>query len=594
MKFRKRQEPNVLTYNFIDRILATRGITNFEEYKNPHFEMPDFYSIKNLLKGIDLVNKHKKSRILIVVDSDTDGYTSGTIFYQFLTRNLPEAEIFYYVHPNKDHGITDQVKAYVMTMGINFLIVPDAGTNDKENTTFLYEHGVEILIVDHHEKENENPFAVIINNMLDDTNKAYTGAGMSYIFCSALAKEWKLEEPKDLMCLAAVGNIADGAVLTSNQLRSLCDYGLKNITNKFLQTIMENKDIKELTIADISWKIAPIINGVCRAGNLQEKNLLFKALNDIDMEEEHPVSKRKLNKVTRKYEMVDFVLNGYEYALDILMKCRENQNSGINPIVEKFSKTINPNRQIQVFVLEGVEQNSSTGLIANKLSSLSKNPCLVVWEKENTYTGSARGNTNIMKSFKDYCTNSGLFELAQGHDNAFGVILTKENFAKFIQKINSEKFECQEDTTEYIVDEIYENGDVNRMHMKEVADNYHLWCNGCQEPLFVVKNVIANKDDIKNYRGGTLKIYSSGLSFIKYFSKKEEFENIQKGFGDTVTLDIICKFENNEYNGRVTQQGVIVDYEIKNQETIKTAPSIFGDKELSSVDKQALAFFSCF
>lgn len=560
MKYKLRGPVN--QHNLLEDILMNRGIKNIDLYKNPIYDLPKAEDIINLPEMLIKLKKSFNKRILLCVDADTDGYTSASIIYTFLKRTVENINLDYYVHPMKTHGITDHLKAKVISGGYEVLIVPDAGSNDVDNSCFLWENGVEILIVDHHEIEAKNNFALVVNNMQGDTNKAFTGAGMTYIVCKELAKILNIEEPRYLLDLAAIGNIADSAILTSNELRSLCKEGLANINNNFVKTIMKDKGLEKLSISDISWKIAPIINGVCRSGSLEERELLFKALNDIHNGEIYTVIKRKLNKETRKYEQVPFELNFYEYALDILSKCREKQNKALEPILKELDDKINENRQIQIFVIDKEELRSNTGLVANKMSDRCSQPVLVLWEKEDTYTGSARGNTNIMKDFKKYCSETGLFSLCQGHDNAFGVIIKKENLLKFTEKINSDRFEQKQDMKEHLVDYIYENGDINRMHMREVSDNTELWCNGCPEPQFAVLNIPVMKDNVNLYRGGTLKVYAGGITYMKFFAKTAEKEKFEVGFGNELVMNAICRFENNTYNGKTTQQAILVDYEV--------------------------------
>ena len=560
MRYKLRGEVN--QHSFLEDILKNRGIENIELYKNPVFDLPKAEDIMNLPEMIVKLQKSFNKKILLCVDADTDGYTSASIIYTFLKNIVKDIDLDYYVHPIKTHGITDDLKAKVITGGYEVLIVPDAGSNDVDNSLFLWENGVDILIIDHHEIEVKNNYALVVNNMQDNTNKAFTGAGMTYIVCKELAKALNLEEPKYLLDLAAIGNIADSAVLVSNELRSLCKEGLSNINNNFIKTIMKDKGLEKLSIGDISWKIAPIINGVCRSGSLEERDLLFRALNDIHNGETYTVIKRKLNKEIRKYEQVPFELNFYEYALDILSKCREKQNKLLEPVIKELDSKINHNRQIQIFIIDKEDLKSNTGLVANKMADRCVQPVLVLWEKEDTFTGSARGNTNIMKDFKKYCSESGLFTLCQGHDNAFGVIIKKENLLKFTEKINSEKFEQKQDMEEHLVDCIYEKGDINRIHMKEIANNSELWCNGCPEPQFAVLGIPVLKENVNLYKGGTLKIYAGGITYMKFFAKTAEREKFEIGFGNELIMNAICKFENNTYNGKTTQQAILVDYEI--------------------------------
>ena len=60
----------------------------------------------------------------------------------------------------KKHGISLE---HIDTEKVHLVIVPDAGTNDVKQCKQLQEHGIDILITDHHEIEESNPYAVVIN-----------------------------------------------------------------------------------------------------------------------------------------------------------------------------------------------------------------------------------------------------------------------------------------------------------------------------------------------------------------------------------------------------------------------------------------------
>ena len=51
--------------------------------------------------------------------------------------------------------------------------------------------GVDLLILDHHQKEVDNPYAVIVNNQISERyeNKNLCGAGIVYKFLKALDDE---------------------------------------------------------------------------------------------------------------------------------------------------------------------------------------------------------------------------------------------------------------------------------------------------------------------------------------------------------------------------------------------------------------------
>ena len=50
------------------------------------------------------------SRILIIVDSDCDGFTSAAIMYQYTKRVNCHCQVDYWLHEGKQHGLQDHIE----------------------------------------------------------------------------------------------------------------------------------------------------------------------------------------------------------------------------------------------------------------------------------------------------------------------------------------------------------------------------------------------------------------------------------------------------------------------------------------------------
>lgn len=166
---------NVNPKSFIDDYLQKRGIEYPQSYMNVtrcHLEEPNRYAnidmaTKRLKEAID-----SKQKVGIVQDCDVDGLCSAVIAYQFLKSNAVEPIVFF--HLGKQHGINDLITE-ILNANLDLLIVPDAGSNDVDACRELGANGVDVIIADHHEIENENQFAIVVNCMQGDTNHAASG-----------------------------------------------------------------------------------------------------------------------------------------------------------------------------------------------------------------------------------------------------------------------------------------------------------------------------------------------------------------------------------------------------------------------------------
>ena len=85
------------------------------------------------------------------------------------------------------------------------------------------------------------------------------------------------------------------------------------------------------------------------------------------------------------------------------------------------------------------------------------------------------------------------------------------------------------------------------------------------EPVIVMQNVTVKPENISLMspdKNPTLKIQVNGITLIKFKSSIEEYEML-KNQGVRVTLDILGKCKENEWQGQVEAQVIIQDYEIK-------------------------------
>lgn len=555
----------------IETILNNRGIDNKEVFENPTSDFNTKYlDVLNMRKGVELVTNNLDKKIMILVDSDCDGFTSASLLYQVLKEIKEDIDLDYYIHPNKMHGLTKEFISFLEYKQIELVIIPDAGSNDVEEIEYLESKGIKVLILDHHKVDKTTKHGVIINNTICEVaNSNLTGVGMAYLFANALndIMNYGIDVAKyeDLVMLGSVG---DGAILTEPEVRYYCERARKNIHNNLIKTFYEQKDLPldGLVYSNFSFGgIIPSINAIVRAGELTEKKLLFKALSNIDVDYTEIVEKRKLNKTTRKYEIVPFEYNIYELAIEAATKAKGRQDKIIKKKIKDLESQYN-NESIAIFIMEEDEEvKSITGLLANKLSGLVKVPTLVMWKNNHDeYIGSARGNIKVLTNLKKWCTDTGLFELAQGHENAFGLILKEENLEALKEKTkNVEKEEFV-----YEVDTIY-NETVNKQHFYIIDSHKHFWCNGCEEPLLAVKNMNVAKNNI-SLKGSVLKIFHNGISYIKYKTTNSEYEEIvQRGFFDTVNFEIVGRYSINEYNGNRYPQVIIEDYNFEHKNNVE-------------------------
>ena len=90
--------------DYTANLLRSRGVSDVEKYYEPTAEAlqaPHFLENIDEAAALLIATLDCNERILIVVDSDNDGFTSATIMYNYIKDMAPSAEIDYVLHEGK-------------------------------------------------------------------------------------------------------------------------------------------------------------------------------------------------------------------------------------------------------------------------------------------------------------------------------------------------------------------------------------------------------------------------------------------------------------------------------------------------------------
>ena len=251
----------------------------------------------------------------------------------------------------------------------------------------------------------------------------------------------------------------------------------------------------------------------------------------------------------------------YEYAHDTLTKIKAKQDKIVMNTKKAMADHLDlGNLSIITVPKDLVEYRSTTGLIANKFVTENMTPTLVLVEDEEGHlSGSARGYEGAMKDFRTWCLDTGLFDLAQGHDNAFGVEVSKDNIDKLIE-LSNKGFETED--TIYDVDKLYHN-ESNLEEVKMVNEVEHIFGGKVNSPNYGYEDLIVSRKSMSQ-RGSVVTFYHKGLEFIAYKQEPGLIDDIlqQAGFKQYFSLDLIGRPSKNEWTGRVKHQIVLQDFTI--------------------------------
>ena len=568
--------PRLPNTSAIEQVLLNRGIKSQDiiHYLNTTDEdILDPSTIMNIEQGAKMLIRHisQEDKTFIQIDSDADGYTSSSLLINYLNSLFPgyvQNNISYRVHEGKQHGLILET----IPEDVKLVIAPDASSNDYEVHQQLRERGIDVLVIDHHEAEKISEYPCIINNQICDyPTKSLSGVGMVYKFCSYIDSLLNIDNANQFIDLVALGLIADVMLMKDFETKHLVNLGLKQITNPFFRGMTIKNEYSlggNITPFGVAFYIAPYINAVTRCGTQEEKLLLFESMLDFKAYEQIPSTKRGFKgtyetRVEQACRNCTNIKNRQNKARDASLKI-------IEQIIEEEDLLKNQILIVRLPADYAIDKNL-TGLVATKIANQFQKPTMIVNETHDAETGELiwAGSGRIFSqsnftTFKDFLEASGYFDMAQGHQGAFGCAIKDKFIEKFTGYANRElaNFDF---TPKYYIDLEYDANYLIPADVLNIANFDNLWGQGIEEPFILVKNLKVSKENIALLKETTLKITipadGQDISLIKFGSSKSEFESLYSDLG-YVTIDVIGHFQKNVWNGNVSPQINIEDFEI--------------------------------
>lgn len=553
----------------VNRGVAEEDVDIFLNRKKMGVEYEeDRYGLKNILKGAKALDNSLakgNNKVMIIVDSDVDGYTSASIIWKYIHKVYGIAEIDYYIHPNKEVGLPDG-EDFNQMYDYDVIIVPDAGSSQYEKHKALKEKGIKVIVLDHHETEKESEDAIVINNQLSPnySNKYLSGAGVAYKFCQVLDDVNNTDYSEKLVDLAGLGIASDNMDMRIRDNIVIVRRGLKLMNsdiegNMFIKSLIKKKSYSLGEIVypiDIMFYIAPLINAVIRIGTAEEKEMMFSAFIKDGSKVIGSGRNNKGQQVFIEEEMA-------RIANNIKRKQKKLESDGM----EKLSQLVEENQmdnKILVLKSTNIVERSMTGLVANKIQSKYGKPTLILLKssEDGLFYGSGRcPNDTKLKDFKKYLNNTGLVEYAEGHASAFGICIKEENIDELI-KVNNELLKDYDFNQIYKIDFLMNPSNIDSKYIFKLNEMKHLWGTRLDEPRIMVADLKISADNLQliGKQSNIIKIQFKGVEYIM-FRAEDKIKELEQSNSYTVTL--VGKPNVNEWAGNVVPQIIMDDCIIK-------------------------------
>ena len=570
MKYKLIAKPNK-NYSPMQQILVNRGIDvkDIEHYlKTSDADILNPDLLDNMEEGVKrLVSAIKnQEKMFLIVDCDADGFTASAALVNYIYKVFPSAMdlLSIQLHEGKEHGIEEKWLEEIVANEYKLVICPDASSNDYKQHKFLKDNGIDVLVLDHHDAEEVSENAIIINNQLSDyPNKTLSGVGIVYKFCSKIDELMKIKEADTILDLVSLGMIADMMDMRNFETKHLIQKGLTRIENPFFKALVERQAYsigETVTPIGVAFYIAPLINATIRVGTQNEKEVMFKAMLNHCAYDMIPSTKRG-----EKGKTEAIVVQAVRNATNVRNRQKKARDNGFEYVEQIIAaNNLDKNKIIVVQVSEDLDKNL-TGLIANQLMAKYQKPVLLVRETdEGLLQGSARGyDKSELKDLKSFLLESGFMEYAEGHASAMGVGIYKDKVNALVDYSNT-VLANYDFSACYDVDYEYMSNDFKAQDIIDIGSMKSLWGKGVDEAMVVIKGIKITSNNItlmSANKNPTIKItLQNGTSLIKFGASQSEFESL-KSSGYT-EIDVIGTCAINEWQGMITPQILIKDYEV--------------------------------
>lgn len=539
----------------IARLLVQRGITTFNEAKTffrPRLsDLHDPFLMKDMDKAVARLELAiaNQEKVLVYGDYDVDGTTSVALVYTFLKPRLEHIEYYIPDRYSEGYGISPKSIDYAADNDFSLIIALDCGIKAVDKISDARERGLDFVICDHHNPDDEVPPAVaVLDPKQPDCNYPYkelSGCGVGFKLLQAYCQKNNVEpeEIYDLLDLVVV-SIASDIVPITGENRVLAYYGLKKLNSNpgmGLQTIINLAGINgnDITISDIVFKIGPRLNA---SGRIEhgKKSVQILVSNDEDKSDILGEEIDSFNEIRKTLDR-DITQD----ALDMIEK---------DPEMKNMNSTVLYNRDWHKGVV---------GIVASRVTEQFYRPTVILTESNGLATGSARS----VKDFDLYeaigqCSD--LLESYGGHMYAAGLTLKIENIPEFRRRFE-----------EIVTNQLTDHSQVQtvevdaKITLSEITPRFYRILKQFapfgphnMTPVFVTEDVFdAGTSRLVGKNQEHLKLdlvepdVNSGIFPGIAFNQSDKFDLITSG----LPFDVCYSITENEYRGKTSLQLFIRD-----------------------------------
>ncbi len=508
----------------------TEGLKNLDELSFIHSIQT---SVDRILDALE-----NEEKITIYGDFDCDGTIGSAIIYDYLKNN--DGNVSYYIPDRlkEGYGLNKEAIKKLKDQGTNLIITVDNGISSNNEVDYIKELGMDIIITDHHNYHEKLPDSSnIIDFKCEQNNyfKEICGAGVSFLLILALNEilclpNFKKREYAELVTIATIADIVelrnfnrDLVKVMLNQMNS------KGIRNKALNSLYKKAQLDKLSVGNIGFRIAPMINAAGRIGNADKIIELFTT-NDCDQIE-----------------------NITEYLFELNSDRCQIENEILD---EARKKIIDEQIDEEVLIISNKHWHQGViGIVASKIQEEFYKPVIIISFDENDIGhGSCRSvpGFNIFEALdisKEYLIKYG------GHNQAAGLTINKKDLKDFKESIL--KYAKDQGLKKETIKEInYDlEIDISKIDKSLLTDLEKLEPFGVSnpEPVFKITNPVVSNPRLIGKNNNHLTFNCNQLNCVFFNEQDIDFPK-QQGYS------FLAKIRRNCYNENI--QLILLDQKI--------------------------------
>lgn len=408
-------------------LLMARGVHNKEEAQRFLYpsekNMYDPFLMKGMEAAVCRISQAMDARekITIYGDYDVDGITATSILYLYLTKAGADANYYLPDRMSEGYGLNEHAVRMLAETGTKLMVTVDTGISAIVECRLAKSLGMDVVITDHHECQEELPEAVAVVDA-KQPGETYpflylAGCGVSYKLVQGL-KAYRNDQTDitEYLELAAVGTVAD-IVPLYDENRIIVSEGFKRMkhpANMGLGKLLESAgyDFKrKITSGFIGFGLAPRLNAGGRMGDAKRGVRLFTTRDEeeaatiaaeLEVENSHRKETEQmiLKQVTDRIEASDAIRNSR-----VMVVAGEGWHHGV------------------------------IGIVSSRIKDMYYRPNILLSVEDGVAKGSARSIEGF-NLFDALCTCSDLMIKFGGHAAAAGMSLKAENVPELARRLN--------------------------------------------------------------------------------------------------------------------------------------------------------------